>query len=492
MPNKEEDGIIRVLFASAEAEPFYKIGGLGDYSGSLPNALEGQTTKNNHKIDIRVVLPLHDPATIKKFSLHEEFAITLNSKSCKATGRVFTSKSNGIVYYFIQQLHPKIDSANVYASNEYVNSLKFAFFSLACIKMLDQIDWHPDILHANDWHSALIIHQLNDLRILNKKRNKFQTLLVIHNMPFMGNGSEKVFQDFMIHPTTDTDIPKWAQHLPLPMGIAAADKIVAVSPTYAEELKTNYFAYGLENYFIKYSDKLSGIINGINTDIWDPSKDMNLTHNFSVQSIEKRNKNKIELIKELGLNKDPDLPLLVVISRLENQKGIDLLLDGLLLIEDEKWNAVILGTGHHGYEHAFRALEREKPKKIRALMEYNSCLASKLYASGDMILMPSLYEPCGLSQMIAMRYGCIPIAHAVGGLKDSIFIKPESARTGFLFNDPNPNAFINCIKDAFSKYRQAEKWSSVQMNAMQMDYSWDNSAKKYADLYDNLFSANYS
>jgi len=219
----------------------------------------------------------------------------------------------------------------------------------------------------------------------------------------------------MIFPTVGSTMPKWAQNLPLPMGIAAADKIVAVSPTYAEELKTKYFAYGLENYFIKNSHKLSGIINGIDTNLWDPSKDENLLQNYSVQTIEKRKENKTELIKELGLNKNPDHPLLIVISRLENQKGIDLLLDGLLLIEDLKWNAVILGTGHHGYEHAFRALERENPKKIRAMIEYNAVLANKLYASGDMILMPSLYEPCGLSQMIAMRYGCIPIAHAVGG-----------------------------------------------------------------------------
>ena len=487
MTVKGEDGFIRVLFASAEAEPFYKIGGLGDYSGSLPNAVEGITTKNNNTIDLRVVLPLHDPATIKKFSLHEEFAFSLNSKSGQMNGRMFTSNLDGIVHYFIQQINPKISSINVYASNEYDNSLKYAFFSLACIKMLDQIDWHPDILHANDWHSALIIHQLKDHQLLGLNRKKIQTLLVIHNMPFMGNTSEEIFNDFMIHPAADPTIPKWARSLPLPMGISAADRIVAVSPSYSEELKTNYFAYGLENYFINNSHKLSGIINGINTNVWDPSKDEHLSQNYSIQTIGTRKQNKTELIKELGLNKNPNHPLLIVISRLENQKGIDLLLDGLLLIKDLKWNAVILGTGHHGYEHAFRALERENPKKIRAVMEFNSALANKLYASGDMILMPSLYEPCGLSQMIAMRYGCIPIAHAVGGLKDSIITRPESSRTGFLFKAPKSSKFIACLKNAFTIYKDAERWDKIQLNAMHMDNSWDNSAKKYADLYDDLF-----
>jgi starch synthase len=488
MSLKEEGETIRVLFASAEAEPFYKIGGLGDYSGSLPNALEGLITARNKKIEIRVVLPLHDPETIEKFSLHEIFSFFLNSNNGELLGRVFSTNYNEITYYFIQQVSPKIESSKVYVPNEYNNSLKYAFFSLACIKMLDILDWQPDIIHANDWHSALIIHQIKELDIRNSHGKKIQTLLVIHNMPFMGFGSEEIFQDFLIHPTLEKDIPKWAQYLPLPMGIAAANKVVAVSPTYAKELQTNKFAYGLEDYFINNSSKLSGIINGINTIQWDPLVDNHLSQNFSGGSIDKRNLNKIELISEIGLNDSPDYPLLVVISRLENQKGIDLLLDGLLLIKNKKWNAIILGTGHHGYEHAFLAMEREMPERVNALMEYNSSFASRLYASGDMILMPSLYEPCGLSQMIAMRYGCIPIAHAVGGLKDSIIIEPESLQTGFLFNEPTPETFVECIKTAFNSFNQKEKWNRIQSNAMQMDFSWAISAKKYADLYDELYS----
>jgi len=479
---------IRVLFASSEAEPFYKVGGLGDYSGSLPNALASLPPNNGLKIDIRVVLPLHDSSTIDAFSLSEEFSISFDSRSGTVTGTIYSTLYNGITYYFIRQIKPKNLSTNVYDSTKNTNAFKFAFFSTTCIKMLSRLDWQPDILHANDWHSALMIHQINHLQIMGDCGKIIRTVLAIHNMPFMGYGSEKILQDFMINPTSTDSIPEWAQHLPLPMGIASADKIVAVSPTYAEELKTHYFAYGLENYFIENSKKLTGIINGIDTKQWDPSTDKLILQNYSPNSIHQKNKNKFALLNDLGLDTNTDRPLLIVISRLENQKGIDLLLDALTSITHLNWNAIILGSGHHGYEHAFQALEREQPSKIRAFIEYNAALARKLYSSGDMILMPSLYEPCGLSQMIAMRYGCVPIAHAVGGLKDSIITKPERKRTGFLFDNPTTSDFITCIETTLNMYQNKDHWKTIQINGMKMDFSWSKSAKKYAVIYNELFS----
>jgi len=477
---------IRVLFATSEAEPFYKVGGLGDYSGSLPNTLANLSLKDVRKIDIRVVLPLHDPSTIDAFSLSEEFSISFDSRSGKVTGTIYSALFKEITYYFIRQTNPENLSTEVYDSNQYTNAFKFAFFSIACIKMLSYLDWQPDILHANDWHSALIIHQMDYLQIMNDTGNKIRTVLAIHNMPFMGSGSENILQDFMINPVSIDTIPGWARHLPLPMGIASADKIVAVSPTYAEELKTNYFAYGLEKYFIENAEKLTGIINGIDIQQWDPSTDKSILQNFSIKSIVQRNKNKYALLDDLGLDTNAEHPLLIVISRLENQKGIDLILDALTSITNLNWNAIILGSGHHGYEHAFRALEREQPSRIRAFIEYNATLARKMYSSGDMILMPSFYEPCGLSQMIAMRYGCVPIAHAVGGLKDSIITEPEIKRTGFLFDNPTSSDFITSIKTAFNMFQNKDGWKIIQMNGMKMDYSWKKSAKKYADLYGDL------
>lgn len=488
MKVKERDESIRVLFASAEVDPFYKVGGLGDYSGSLPNALADLIPSNGKKIDIRVILPLHNPSTIKTFSLKEDFSISIDSRTKTTTGSVYSTLLNGITYYFIKQNNPEVISKSVYDSNQYKNGIKFTFFSLACVKALSLLDWQPDILHANDWHTALAIHQLNHSQFVNDKGRKMRTVLAIHNMPFMGYGSEKVLYDFMINPISIKTIPEWAQHLPLPMGIVAADKIVAVSPSYAEELKTNYFAYGLEDYFIDNADKLSGIINGIDTQRWDPSTDNCISQNFTLDSITQRNKNKKILIKDLGLGSSFEYPLLIVISRLDNQKGIDLILDALTSITDLNWNAIVLGTGHHGYEHAFQALAREHPKRIRAFIEYNATLARKLYSAGDMILMPSLYEPCGLSQMIAMRYGCVPIAHAVGGLKDSIITKPAKNQTGFLFYNPTSSDFIACLKTALKTYLQKNAWKTIQTNCMSMDFSWDRSARKYADLYAEILN----
>jgi starch synthase len=486
--NKLKTKTIRVLFASSEAEPFYKVGGLGDYAGSLPNALAALSLNNGRKIDVRVVLPLHNPSTIDEFSLSEEFSLSFDSRSGTVTGTVYSTLFNGITYYFIRQIKPKNLSTDVYDSNQNANALKFTFFSMACIKMLSHLDWQPDILHANDWHSALIIHQINHLQIVNDSGKTIRTVLAIHNMPFMGYGSKKILQDFLINPISTDSIPEWAQHLPLPMGIASANKIVAVSPTYAEELKTNYFAYGLENYFIENAKKLTGIINGIDTKQWNPSTDKLILQNYSLNSIRQRSKNKFALLNDLGLNTNTDRPLLIVISRLENQKGIDLLLNALTSITHLNWTAIILGSGHHGYEHAFQALEREQPSKIRAFIEYNAALARKLYSSGDMILMPSLYEPCGLSQMIAMRYGCVPIAHAVGGLKDSIITKPETKRTGFLFDNPTTSDFITCIETALNMYQNKDHWKTIQMNGMKTDFSWGKSAKKYAVIYNELLS----
>ena len=484
----EKNATIRVLFASSEVYPFYKVGGLGDYSGSLPNSLAVLNLKNDNKINVRVILPLHDPTTIGAFSLTEEFSISIDSRTGTAIGTVYSTLLNGINYYFIRQNKPEIISTNVYASNQYTNGLKFAFFSLATIEALSHLDWQPDIFHANDWHAALAIHKLNHLQIVNDKGRKIRTVLAIHNMPFMGYGCEKILYDFRVNPITTEFIPEWARFLPLPMGIASADKIVAVSPTYAEELKTNFFAYGLENYFIENTEKLSGIINGIDTQQWDPFTDKHIHHNFSLDSISHRNKNKSALIKQLGLDSSIECPLLIVISRLDNQKGIDLILDAFTNITELNWNAIVLGTGHPGYEHAFRALEREHPNRMRAFIQYNATLARKLYSSGDMILMPSLYEPCGLSQMIAMRYGCVPIAHAVGGLKDSIITEPVNRQTGFLFNNPTAADFISCLKTALNTYHKKDVWKNIQTNCMKMDFSWGRSAKKYINLYEELLN----
>jgi starch synthase len=475
---------IKVLFTSAEAEPFYKVGGLGDYAGSLPIALKNFFSGLNLDLDIRVVLPLHEKKSIKQFNLEQSFSLVIQGKGQTNECKVFEKNIDGITHYFIRQVQPALASEAIYGEDQYLTAYKFALFSVTVLQMIKKLDWVPDIIHTNDWHTALINHLVRSKRT--EPVQKPATILTIHNMPFMGYGSEPVLSEFGVVPCAEDAFPAWAQNLPLPMGIAAADQIVAVSPSYADELKTSYFAYGLENYFLAHPEKLTGIINGIDYDRWDPRTDTDITCQFSEENLNARIENKKALFDEIGFEFDLDSPLLVVISRLESQKGIDLILDALSETADLNWKAVILGSGHHGYEYAFRALERILPNKLHAMMEYNPLLAKKLYASGDMILMPSLYEPCGLSQMIAMRYGCIPIAHAVGGLKDSITTMPEINRTGFLFKPATKTSFIRCLKKSIKTFNDQKKWRRIQINAMQKDFSWRQSAASYAEIYKSL------
>ncbi len=472
---------VKVLFAASEADPFFKVGGLGDYAGSLPAALKKHFDQTDDTLDIRVVLPLHDLKTVEKFNLTRIHELSINNSQGKNLCHIYESFYSGIRHYFIRQVKPGLESNAVYGHDQHQTAHKFALFSIAALRMLEEIKWTPDIIHTNDWHTALINHLAKTDPLA--QTHQLKTLLTIHNMPFMGYGSEPVYNSFGIEPNHEKLFPTWAHNLPLPMGIAAADQIVAVSPTYAQELTTNYFAYGLENYFLAHSEKITGIINGIDYQKWDPEIDKNIIQNYSKSSIGERKKNKKELFKEIGFRFNPDEPLLVVISRLENQKGIDLILDGFSETANWNWKAIVLGSGHHGYEYAFRALERVFPKKIHAVLEYNPFFAKKLYASGDIILMPSLYEPCGLSQMIAMRYGCVPIAHAVGGLKDSITINPDENRTGFLFKPASKEKFIESLGEAIRRFQNKDKWKIIQTNGMEKDFSWIRSASNYADLY---------
>ena len=477
---------IQVLFASSEADPFYKVGGLGDYAGSLPIALKKYFAHKNNDLDIRVVLPLHDLNTVSSFSLKKTMNLVIPGQTTDNICDVYAKDFGGIPHYFIRQVFPQPESEAVYGHDQYQTAYKFALFSIAVLRLIKELQWAPDIIHTNDWHTALINYLVwSDPTPIGMNPG---TLLTIHNMPYMGYGSEPVYNEFSIKPVPEKSFPKWAQNLPLPMGIASADRIVAVSPSYARELTTNYFAYGLENYFLSRPEKLSGIINGIDYENWDPISDPAITHPFSVDNLSTRKKNKEDLFHQIGFENELDQPLLIVISRLENQKGIDLILDALAETAELNWKAVILGSGHHGYEYAFKALEHALPKKVHTRLKYDPTFARKLYASGDMILMPSLYEPCGLSQMIAMRYGCVPIAHAVGGLKDSIAITPEDARTGFLFNNASKEPFIACLKKALNVFDDPTHWMQIQKNGMHTDFSWLKSAASYAEIYRQIIA----
>ncbi len=472
---------LNVLFLAAEAEPFVKVGGLGDVAGSLPRSLRGLPPEvtNGSLVDIRLVLPMHSVVKADTRGLRPLLIFPLARKTGEVQVQVFETNHNGLPVYFLDG-EPISASGSVYSLDAALDGEKYTFFSLAALELTKQLDWKPDIVHANDWHTALACYAL----LLKRWEGEFpgvSSALTLHNLPFMGPDISANLDAYGL-PLAQTGLPEWARALPLPLGLWAADSIVGVSPTYAREILTPEFGCGLEDYLHARKESLNGILNGLDVDSFNPAADPAIGSNFGVPTLEKRPLNKPALQVRLGLPINPDVPLLGVVSRMDPQKGIDLIPDALRKIKNLDWQAVILGTGIPKVEESIRALQSEFPDRVRAEFKYDSGLARQIYAGADIFLMPSRYEPCGLSQMIAMRYGCVPIVSAVGGLKDTIF----QDETGFIFGKPTVGRFAPAIKKAFAVLRDHERWETMQKAGMSQDFSWAASAKQYFQLYQRV------
>jgi starch synthase len=306
----------------------------------------------------------------------------------------------------------------------------------------------------------------------------------------MGFGVQQALTDYGLPPETHPTLPEWARQTPLPMGLLYADRIVAVSPHYAEEILTPEFGCGLVDFLETRKPVISGILNGLDTYTWDPRHDPALTQTYGLETLDQRSNNKTALQEYFGLMVNEDIPLLTLVSRMDPQKGIDLALHGLRYCDDKPWQAIILGTGDPRIEDMARELATEYPERIRAVLKFDNQLAHQLYASADLFMMPSRYEPCGLSQMIAMRYGCVPIARDTGGLVDTIEHISYSVNggTGFLFDKPYPSSFARILTRALRFFKNKKAWHKIQMNGMEKDFSWENSALKYISIYQDLMA----
>lgn len=354
------------------------------------------------------------------------------------------------------------------------------------MQLAGALDWDLDILHVNDWHTAIIPHLLKRGKRSGIFPKKTRSILTVHNLPFMGSGTQPVLRDLDIPFSSDRKLPAWARRLPLPMGLSASDMIVAVSPTYAHEIRTPEFGNGLDGYLSTRTHTISGIINGLDTTLWNPAVDPEITAPFSIETLSARQQNKTFLQHSLQLEPKPGIPLLAFIGRMEEQKGVDLILEALASLKSLSWQAVLLGTGNSVLESNTLQLQAAFPERVRAEIKYDSRLARKIYAGADILLMPSRYEPCGLAQMIAMRYGCIPLAHATGGLIDTITdFSQGSEATGFLFENCTAKALAQTIRQAIKVFKDNTAWTRLQMNGMNKDFSWHQSALRYADLYIN-------
>ena len=467
---------INVLFLAAEADPFIKVGGLGDVAGALPRELRALST-DELKLDVRLVLPKH-PA-VKAENLRPVGLFSVARGGSEVGMEAFETSLDGMPVYFIDG-DPIRANGSVYSLDAKLDAEKYAFFSIAAIELTRHINFQPDVIHANDWHTALSVY-VNLTKRWEAGAKHVAGIVTLHNLPFMGSDMSAIIESYGIK-LAQTDLPDWARVLPLPLGMWASDAVVAVSPGYAGEVLTEEFGCGLQEFLSQRRETLSGILNGIDTLSFDPSVDKALGVNFNIETLKLRAENKELLQAKLGLARDPRAPLLGIVSRMDAQKGIDLAISALKTMKNINFQAVILGTGDPKLEESARELQTLFPEKIKTETRFDANLARQIYAGADMILMPSRYEPCGLAQMIAMRYGCPPVVRAVGGLKDTV-IQNE---TGFTFEKAHHLSLAGAVKTAIKSYEDREKWSALQRNGMARDFSWQASAKKYLDLYPSL------
>ncbi|MCX7754385.1 MAG: glycogen synthase [Anaerolineales bacterium] len=467
---------LRILFLASEADPFVKVGGLGDVAGSLPYALQSL----GQDLDVRLVIPFHPTIRAEGLTLVRETVFTIPHYGREVPAQVFCTDVKGLPVYLISGA-PVTGSLKVYDPNPKADGEKYVFFSMAALEMARRLDWRPDIVHANDWHTAPAVY---GVRLMQEDPfwKGVKTVFSVHNLGYMGAEAESALLAYGLPPIEEPLLPEWARRQPMGQALWAADTIVAVSPSYAEEIQTPEYGYGLETYLQAHREKITGIVNGIDYALWNPTKDSALEANFDSTRLEERARNKSNLQAQFGLTELPEAPLLAMVTRFDFQKGVDIALNALRMVTAQPWQAILLGTGNAALEEAARLLEAHFPNRVAAVIRFDARLSRQIYGGADILLMPSRYEPCGLAQMIAMRYGAIPLARATGGLRDTI----ADGRTGFLFTEPSPSVMAASIRRAVHAYRNRETWQAMQRAAMAEDFSWEKSARQYVDLYRTL------
>ena len=496
---KKETKKTKVLFAAFEVAPFVKTGGLGDVAGSLPGAI------NSSKYEVRVVMPKLKqiaPEYVSEMKYITNFYVPLGWRN-EYCG-LFSLKLNGVTFYFLDN-EKYFHRDKVYG--EFDDGERVAFFSKAVLESIMYLPkFEPDIIHANDWHTGLIPVFLREhYQALGQYRN-MKTIYTIHNLKFQGKYSETVINDICglkgtpaeTQLLSDRDTANYLQG-----GAIYADWVTTVSPTYAEEICNDYFGEGLDWLFRKRrGNSLSGILNGIDIKEFDPETDGALEINYTKESLQDKIKNKLALQKELGLKEDPDIPLFVIISRLTEQKGLDLVTYKLPQIVEANMQLAILGVGDYHYEEAFGWYSYKHPEKIAFKKEFNGALSHRMYAAADVVMVPSRFEPCGLTQMYAMRYGALPLVRETGGLVDSVcayyvfntefdengvekIYDNQDVATGFAFPNFNADDFIGKVYQALDIwFNKRDLWKKMQKNAMEANFSWSQSAEEYRKLYD--------
>lgn len=478
LPSVKVSAKKKIIFLGSEAAPFIATGGLADVLGSLPKALA-----KNKNLDISVILPLYSNIREEwksQFKFITNFNVSVSWRLQYAG--VFSYEYQGVKFYFIDNEYYFKREGNIYGF--YDDGERFAFFSRAALDTIARLDIYPDVLHCNDWQTAGSIVYLKGMYYGDEKFNKVKSVFTIHNIEYQGIFSPFTYGDLFGFPDSIRDYVEFDGCVNLmKAAIEMSDLVTTVSPTYAEEIKNEFFAHRLDGIINRNAHKLSGILNGIDVDYYNPETDKYLFKNYSVDDLSGKAVCKAELQKMLNLPVREDVPIIAVISRLVSHKGLDLIRSCIesLLVQDVQ--VVILGKGETSYENFFEHVSHCYSGKCVTIIAYNQDLSRKIYSGADIFLMPSKMEPCGLSQMIASRYGTVPVVRETGGLNDSIKAYTGVKGNGFTFHDYNAHDMLYVINEAMRTFKNKEAWKDVQKRAMTTDFSWKVQAGEYEKLY---------
>jgi starch synthase len=488
VPNADRKPL-KILFLAAEAAPLVKVGGLADVAGALPAELR----KLGH--DVRVILPLQPGLRGKVAGAEPAFRPSVPARSSAMQAEAYAIDLNGVPAYLIDG-PPLRASGSVYHADSGRDAPKYVFFSLAALELARMMDWKPDLVHTNDWHTAAAGLWLAGPGRRDRFYKDMRSILTIHNLPYLGQDAGWALAQFSLSVPDQQPaagrfdaLPGWAFTALLPLGIAAADRIVAVSLSYAEEILTPAFGAGLDRYLGTQADRISGILNGLDSAVWNPAADPHLIRTFDPTSLALRKENKAALQKRMHLDPDPALPLIGMVGRLSEQKGIDLALPALGCWCGRGNQAAILGRGDPRLEQQCHAFAARHSGRAAAEIGFDEELASLMYGGTDFLLVPSRYEPCGISQMIAMRYGSVPIVRAVGGLKDTVRDLAGPEGTGLVFAEASAPAVALALGRAEEIVTQGERMAAAQANGMAKDFEWRQAAEEYLAVYRRALSA---
>lgn len=473
---------MRILYCASEANPFCGSGGLADVAGSLPHTLvrKGQ--------DCRIVVPMYGSIP---YELRRQLQYITNfwvpvgwrSQYCG----LFWASWNGCTYYFIDNEY-YFNRDKLYGY--YDDAERYAFFSRAIMEMLPYIDFHPDIIHCNDWQTALVPVYYYMFYSKNPWYYNIKSVFTIHNIQYQGMYGWEVNTECVGIPATETKILEMDGKLNMMKGaIQCATRVTTVSPSYALEIKNPWYSYGLDPILNRYHWKLCGILNGIDCASYDPATDCQIYANYTRDNMAGKGICKQKLQERLNLQQSWDTPIVAMVTRLVGHKGLDLVRGGIRdLLNTQKMQFVILGSGDKEYEDFFNMLAWDYPGRVSFCKGFVPELARKIYSGADIFLMPSKQEPCGLSQMIALRYGTIPVVREVGGLKDSVFDSADNYGNGFTFKNYDIADMCNAVKRALAGINDDWGWHQLMWRAMMSDNSWDRSAQDYINVYNDTLN----